>query len=190
MQSLKGRKHVHHSLVYTHTRLITTSASVLEYRLSSGFYSWDGIEKQQAHLKPLMFTFSILMLNFKILAVDINQSPRNHNSGYASVPKITLAQFSPSWRIKNIVLSYYWNHNEKKKNVENKNKQCNETVYLKDYITTYRRQHRETTYTYCLLKRVQSELKPHTRQTSSDPWSLWIAPEPVRVFRLLQIWRI
>lgn len=45
-----------------------------------------------------------------------------------------------------------------------KNKQCNETVYLKDYITTYRRQHRETTYTYCLLKRVQSELKPHTRQ--------------------------
>ena len=100
MQSLKGRKHVHHSLVYTHTRLITASTSVLEtvleYRLSSGFYSWDGIEKQQAHLKPLMFTFSILMLNFKILAVDINQSPRNRNSGYASVPKITLAQFSPS----------------------------------------------------------------------------------------------
>lgn len=59
------------------------------------------------------------MLNFKILAVDINQSPRNRNSGYASVPKITLAQFSPSWRIKNIVLSYYWIHNGKK-NVENK----------------------------------------------------------------------
>lgn len=52
-----------------------------------------------------------------------------------------------------------------KKKWKIQNKKFNEILYLKE---TYRRQQRETTYTYCLLKGVQSELKPHKWQTSPD----------------------